>query len=38
MLKGVTSLSMLQSPKNTIQPDFYTNKISDFLSLKAAAV
>ena len=35
---GVTSLPMLQSPDNTIQPDFYTNKISDFLSLKAAAV
>lgn len=35
---GVTSLSMLQSPSNSIQPDFYTNKISDFLSLKAAAV
>ncbi|XP_012085815.2 phosphoglycolate phosphatase 1A, chloroplastic [Jatropha curcas] len=38
VLSGVTTLSMLQSPKNTIQPDFYTNKISDFLSLKAAAV
>ncbi|CAN1301189.1 Phosphoglycolate phosphatase 1B, chloroplastic [Linum perenne] len=35
---GVTSLSMLQSSSNSIQPDFYTNKISDFLSLKAAAV
>ncbi|KAI9156740.1 hypothetical protein LWI28_011416 [Acer negundo] len=38
VLSGVTSLSMLQSPNNTIKPDFYTNKISDFLSLKAAAV
>ncbi|KAJ6720663.1 PHOSPHOGLYCOLATE PHOSPHATASE 1A CHLOROPLASTIC [Salix viminalis] len=38
VLSGVTSLSMLQSPSNSIQPDFYTNKISDFLSLKAAAV
>ncbi|KAJ6892940.1 hypothetical protein NC651_025985 [Populus alba x Populus x berolinensis] len=38
VLSGVTSLSMLQSPGNSIQPDFYTNKISDFLSLKAAAV
>ncbi|KAG7022191.1 Phosphoglycolate phosphatase 1B, chloroplastic [Cucurbita argyrosperma subsp. argyrosperma] len=38
VLSGVTSLSTLQSPKNTIQPDFYTNKISDFLSLKAATV
>lgn len=35
---GVTSISMLQNPENTIQPDFYTNKISDFLSLKAATV
>ncbi|CAI0376573.1 unnamed protein product [Linum tenue] len=35
---GVTSLSTLQSPTNSIQPDFYTNKLSDFLSLKAAAV
>ncbi|CAN1301191.1 Phosphoglycolate phosphatase 1B, chloroplastic [Linum perenne] len=38
VLSGVTSLSMLQSSSNSIQPDFYTNKISDFLSLKAAAV
>ncbi|XP_030472254.2 phosphoglycolate phosphatase 1A, chloroplastic-like [Syzygium oleosum] len=38
VLSGVTSLSMLQSPDNKIQPDFYTNKISDFLSLKAATV
>ncbi|KAJ8753061.1 hypothetical protein K2173_011829 [Erythroxylum novogranatense] len=38
VLSGVTSLSALQSPNNSIQPDFYTNKISDFLSLKAAAV
>ncbi|KAG8390713.1 hypothetical protein BUALT_Bualt01G0112100 [Buddleja alternifolia] len=38
VLSGVTSLSMLQSPNNAIQPDFYTNKISDFLSLKAATV
>ncbi|KAK4788953.1 hypothetical protein SAY86_020272 [Trapa natans] len=36
VLSGVTSLSMLQNPNNSIQPDFYTNKISDFLSLKAA--
>ncbi|KAL4576408.1 hypothetical protein LXL04_012501 [Taraxacum kok-saghyz] len=35
---GVTSLSMLQNPNNSIQPDFYTNKISDFLTLKAATV
>nr|XP_016433186.1 PREDICTED: phosphoglycolate phosphatase 1B, chloroplastic-like [Nicotiana tabacum] len=38
VLSGVTSLSMLQDPKNSIQPDFYANKISDFLSIKAAAV
>ena len=38
VLSGVTNLPMLQSPDNSIQPDFYTNKISDFLSLKAAAV
>ncbi|XP_052311414.1 phosphoglycolate phosphatase 1A, chloroplastic isoform X1 [Populus trichocarpa] len=38
VLSGVTSLSMLQSPSNSIKPDFYTNKISDFLSLKASAV
>ncbi|XP_060184324.1 phosphoglycolate phosphatase 1A, chloroplastic-like [Lycium barbarum] len=38
VLSGVTSLSMLQDPKNSIQPDFYANKISDFLSIKATAV
>ncbi|KAJ8551661.1 hypothetical protein K7X08_021676 [Anisodus acutangulus] len=38
VLSGVTSLSMLQDPKNSIQPDFYANKISDFLSIKAPAV
>ncbi|OAY84879.1 Phosphoglycolate phosphatase 1B, chloroplastic [Ananas comosus] len=38
VLSGVTSLQMLQSPENPIQPDFYTNKISDLLTLKAAAV
>ncbi|EYU39740.1 hypothetical protein ABFS82_06G177300 [Erythranthe guttata] len=38
VLSGVTSLPMLQNPENAIQPDFYTNKISDFLSLKAATV
>lgn len=35
---GVTSLSTLQSPSNSIQPDFYTSKISDLLALKAATV
>ncbi|KAK9082749.1 hypothetical protein Scep_029220 [Stephania cephalantha] len=38
VLSGVTTLPMLQNPNNSIQPDFYTNKISDFLSLKAATV
>ncbi|KAK9146135.1 hypothetical protein Sjap_006038 [Stephania japonica] len=38
VLSGVTTISMLQNPNNAIQPDFYTNKISDFLSLKAATV
>ncbi|KAG9149181.1 hypothetical protein Leryth_003182 [Lithospermum erythrorhizon] len=38
VLSGVTSLPMLQNPSNAIQPDFYTNKISDFLSLRAATV
>ncbi|CAN6483157.1 unnamed protein product [Victoria cruziana] len=38
VLSGVTSISMLQDPSNSIQPDFYTNKISDLLSLKAAVV
>ncbi|KAF2566595.1 hypothetical protein F2Q68_00026746 [Brassica cretica] len=38
VLSGVTSISMLESPENKIQPDFYTSKISDFLSLKAANV
>lgn len=38
LVPGVTSLSMLQNSSNSIQPDFYTNKISDFLSLKAASV
>ncbi|KAI5346129.1 hypothetical protein L3X38_014008 [Prunus dulcis] len=38
VLSGVITLSGLQSPNNSIQPDFYTNKISDFLFLKAATV
>ncbi|KAF8103629.1 hypothetical protein N665_0187s0030 [Sinapis alba] len=38
VLSGVTSISMLESPENKIQPDYYTSKISDFLSLKAANV
>ncbi|CAD6263238.1 unnamed protein product [Miscanthus lutarioriparius] len=35
---GVTSLQTLQSPDNSIQTDFYTNQLSDFLNLKAATV
>ncbi|CAD6260447.1 unnamed protein product [Miscanthus lutarioriparius] len=38
VLSGVTSLQTLQSPDNSIQPDFYTNQLSDFLTLKAATV
>jgi len=38
VLSGVTSLQTLQSPDNSIQPDFYTNQISDFLTLKAATI
>ncbi|KAL6903592.1 hypothetical protein ACP4OV_004405 [Aristida adscensionis] len=38
VLSGVTSLETLQSPDNSIQPDFYTNQLSDFLTLKAATV
>ncbi|CAN6239958.1 unnamed protein product [Urochloa humidicola] len=38
VLSGVTNLQTLQSPDNSIQPDFYTNQISDFLTLKAATV
>ncbi|ERN20116.1 hypothetical protein AMTR_s00066p00057600 [Amborella trichopoda] len=38
VLSGVTNLSMLRSPENPIQPDFYTSKVSDLLSLTAASV
>ncbi|KAJ3675409.1 hypothetical protein LUZ60_004451 [Juncus effusus] len=38
VLSGVTDLETLESDENSIQPDFYTSKIADFLSLKAAAV
>ncbi|CAM6127776.1 unnamed protein product [Calypogeia fissa] len=34
VLSGVTDLKTLQSPENLIQPDFYTNKVSDLLSAK----
>ena len=37
-LAGVTSLQTLQSPDNSVQQDFYTNQITDFLTLKAATV
>lgn len=33
---GVTSLETLESPNNKIHPDFYTDKLSDLLSLKPA--
>eukprot|EP00249_Psilotum_nudum_P000917 c13110_g1_i1 orf=201-1316(+) len=32
VLSGVTTLDMLQLPGNTIQPDFYANKVSDLLA------
>nr|ABK24589.1 unknown [Picea sitchensis] len=38
VLSGVTTLPMLQNPSNSIQPDFYTNKVSDLLIKKAANV
>ncbi|CAL9007805.1 unnamed protein product [Prunus brigantina] len=38
VLAGNYTKVLLQSPNNSIQPDFYMNKISDFLSLKAATV
>lgn len=36
VLSGVTTLSALQDPANDIQPDYYTNKVSDFLHLLGA--
>eukprot|EP01018_Ginkgo_biloba_P032696 Gb_28313 [translate_table: standard] len=38
VLSGVTTLPMLQNPDNSIQPDFYTAKVSDLLTQKAANV
>lgn len=38
VLSGVTTLSMLENPKNNIQPDFYTTKVSDLLAKKSANV
>eukprot|EP00252_Welwitschia_mirabilis_P012792 TRINITY_DN282_c0_g1_i1.p1 TRINITY_DN282_c0_g1~~TRINITY_DN282_c0_g1_i1.p1 ORF type:complete len:411 (+),score=54.76 TRINITY_DN282_c0_g1_i1:121-1353(+) len=35
VLSGVTTLPMLQNPRNKIQPDFYTSKISDLLARRA---
>lgn len=32
VLSGVTTLSMLQNPENSIQPDYYTDKLSDLLA------
>ena len=37
MWTGVTTLETLQSPENKIQPDFYTDKISDLLAVKKVA-
>ncbi|KAI5083388.1 hypothetical protein GOP47_0003131 [Adiantum capillus-veneris] len=34
VLSGVTTHGMLTDPTNTIQPDFYTNQISDLLAKK----
>ncbi|KAL3740979.1 hypothetical protein ACJRO7_022145 [Eucalyptus globulus] len=36
VLSGVTTLSALQDPANDIQPDYYTNRVSDFLDLLGA--
>ncbi|WCJ28211.1 2-phosphoglycolate phosphatase 2 [Euphorbia peplus] len=33
VLSGVTNLSTLEDPSNLIQPDFYTNQVSDLLDL-----
>ncbi|KAJ0791649.1 putative phosphoglycolate phosphatase [Helianthus annuus] len=33
VLSGVTSKSTLQDPSNHIQPDIYTNQISDIFDL-----
>ena len=37
MWTGVTTLETLQSPENKIQPDFYTDNISDLLAVKKVA-
>jgi phosphoglycolate phosphatase len=37
VLSGVTDLKTLQSPENSIQPDFYTNQLSDLLAAKQVA-
>ncbi|KAG0601223.1 hypothetical protein M758_11G094100 [Ceratodon purpureus] len=37
VLSGVTTLEALQSDENKIQPDYYTNKISDLLAAKKVA-
>ncbi|BBN00085.1 4-nitrophenyl phosphatase [Marchantia polymorpha subsp. ruderalis] len=37
VLSGVTDLKTLQSPDNSIQPDFYTNQLSDLLAAKKVA-
>lgn len=37
VLSGVTDLETLRSPENSIQPDFYTNQLSDLLAAKKVA-
>ncbi|KAL2651118.1 hypothetical protein R1flu_019246 [Riccia fluitans] len=37
VLTGVTDLKTLQSPENSVQPDFYTNQLSDLLAAKKVA-
>ena len=32
-ITGVTTLPALQDPSNTIQPDYYTSKVSDIIEL-----
>ena len=34
VLSGVTDEETLKSPENTIQPDYYTSKLADLLTIK----
>ncbi|KAF4399439.1 hypothetical protein G4B88_022522 [Cannabis sativa] len=36
VLSGVTTLPTLEDPSNTIQPDYYTSKVSDIFDLMAS--